>query len=213
MEEENMYKHHKLVPLLLTILLLLSSLGYALAQEEPPDQKGLEIENLITEIQKGLANAQMGLRDASIPLLTSVTLDLIAEAKVEKNGTINLFIVTIGKRWEKILSQEIKIKLIPPLPPPPESMLTKGGIRVAIPSVSDQLTAAIISAGKGVQKAGSNSALPLVASKFEVTLKFGLTRTMTGEINFQILPFTVAIGADAAKTSAQTITVTYGTSD
>ena len=170
--------------------------------QQTQDTQGVLIDQLLKEVQVGLAKIQNDLHGEGIPPLESVTLDLTAEVKKDVGGKINLFIVSFGHKWEKSRSQEIEVTLKPPKPSP---LVAKG------PSVADELAKAIESAAQGVQAARSNKDVPLVASGLKVVLSFVVTGDTSGGAKFQIAPVTVDLSGDLANSAIQKITVVYQT--
>ena len=163
------------------------------------------IDQALAEIQTALARAQKELADARIPPLDSVTLDLITEAKREGGGKINLYIVSFGRKWERSRTQEIELTLKPPAPT---------AINVARPpSLSDQLVSAIVSAGRGVQAARANKAVPLVSTGLKVTLSFVVKTDTSAGVKFELVPVTVDLAGDLANSAVQKIVILYQNSD
>ena len=185
--------------LVLSISLLVIARSSA---QQSPDAEQVLISDLVTEVQIGLAKAQKELANQKIPTLKSVTLDLVAEAKVAAGGKINLYIFSFGKKWERDRSQEIEVTLKPPSGKQPVQV-AKG------PSISDQLVSAIVDAGKGIQAARQNQIVPLEASGLKVVLSFVVRGDTSGGVKFEILPVTVDLSGDLAKSAIQKITVVY----
>jgi type II secretory pathway pseudopilin PulG len=190
----------KLLVATLIALVIIAVLCPAAYSQQPEDTQGVLIDQLLKQVQSALARAQTDLRHENIPPLQSVTLDLTAEVKKEVGGTINLFIVTFGHKWEKSRSQEIEVTLKPPAP---SQLISKG------PSVSDELVKAIESAARGVQAARANGQVPLVASGLKVVLSFVVTGDTSVGAKFQIVPVTVDLSGDLANSAIQKITVVY----
>jgi len=188
-----------------TLLLLFWNPGMAerqvLAKAAEGDE-GILISKLITQVQIGIAKAQKQLADKKIPKLKSVTLDLSTEAKIGAGGKINLYIFSFGKKWERDRSHEIEVTLKPP-------SAAQGLKAAAGPSISDQLSDAIVSAASGIQAARLNQDVPLEASGLKVVLNFVVKGDTSGGVNFQILPVTVDLSGDLANSAVQKITVLY----
>ncbi|HEV2102010.1 MAG TPA: trypco2 family protein [Candidatus Acidoferrum sp.] len=187
------------------LILLLCNFGVAERQgitKAAEGDEGILISKLITQIQIGMAKAQKQLSDKKIPKLKSVTLDLSTEAKISAGGKINLYIFSFGKKWERDRSHEIEVTLKPPSP-------TQGLKVAAGPSISDQLSDAIVSAASGIQVARQNQEVPLEASGLKVVLNFVVKGDTSGGANFQILPVTVDLSGDLANSAVQKITVLY----
>ena len=202
-KEAHMASHarNRLIPLLVAALVCSSLSNQAFAQQTPDSQEVL-IDQLLREIQVGLAKAQKDLAAEKIPPLQSVTLDLVAEAKVAVGGKINLYIVTFGAKWEKERTQQVEVTLKPPSPNLPMKV-AKG------PSVSDQLANAIVSAGKGVQAARNDKSVPLAASGLKVVLSFVVKGDTAGGTKFEIAPVTFDLSGRLANQAIQKITVVY----
>jgi len=170
--------------------------------QQTDNKQGVLIDQLLKEVQVGLAKAQVDLHDAGIPPLQSVTLNLTTEVKKEVGGKISLFIVSFGRKWEKSHAQEIEVTLKPPKPSQVVK-LARG------PSVSDQLVQAIESAARGVQAARNNKDVPLVASNLKVVLSFVVKGDTSGGAKFEIVPVTADLSGDLASSAVQKITVVF----
>jgi hypothetical protein len=184
------------------IAVVLSACSTAAFTQQPENPQSVSIEQLLAEVQTGLARAQMKLAEGKMPLLQSVSLNLIAEARKDGGGKVNLFIVSFGQKWEKNVSQEIEIKLVPPKPLQPLA-ITKG------PSVADQLATAIVSAAEAVQRARTHKDVPLVTSSLKVVLSFVVKENMSAGARFQIVPVTFDLSGELGNTATQKITVVY----
>ncbi len=191
-----------LSPLALCILTVGALMSPPMLAQQSPDGEQILISEIVTEIQVGLARVQKQLDHEKIPKLKSVTLDLVAEAKIEAGGKINLYIFSFGKKWERDRSQEIEVTLKPPRPDQPLAV-AKG------PSISDQLVNAIVSAARGIQAARKNPDVPLEASGLKVVLSFVVKGDTSAGAKFQILPVTFDLSGDLAKSAIQKITVLY----
>jgi protein subunit release factor A len=79
-----------------------------------PDTRGVVIDQLLKEVQIGLARVQTELQKEAIPPQESVTLNLTAEVRKTTGGKVNLFILSFGRKVERSQTQEIEVKLKPP---------------------------------------------------------------------------------------------------
>ncbi len=164
----------------------------------------VEIEELIGEIQTGIAKAQEQLSAEQIPLLKSVTLDLVAEARMRIDGGFEFIVVTLGGYWERASSQEIEVTLKPPKPP----KLLRKRPRPR-PGVADQLANAIVAAGRGVQKAGSNTNVPLVATALKVVLTFVVRAGISAGLKFELQLVTAKLAGQLEKSATHQVTVLF----
>jgi len=170
--------------------------------QQPSESQGVEIGKLLKEIQLGLAKAQEGLVSAHVPLfLKSATLNLVAEAKQGIDGTINLFIVTFGKKWEKALTQEIEITLTPPKKLP-QSLRGQT-------LIGDELAKAVVSAGLGIHESQLDPSVPLVASCLRVVISCVVAGTDHGGLSFKILPVKADLGGELANAATQKVAVVF----
>jgi hypothetical protein len=191
------------------ILLLIGLMGaspariYAQSSEDVP---GIAIDQLLQQIQIGLAKVQKDLTQDDIPPLQSVTLNLVAEAKKEAGGKINLYIVSFGKKWERDKTQEIEITLKPPSPNKP-APVAQG------PTVADELINAIENAARGVHAARQNKQVPLTPTGLKVVLGFTVKTDTSGGVKFTISPVTADLSGDLAKSAIQKVTVVYQVSE
>lgn len=170
---------------------------------QTPGTKGVVIDQLLKQVQIGLAKAQTDLQSEGMPPLESVTLNLTAEVNKSIGGKITLLIWSFGHKWEKSRSQEIEVTLKPP-------EATKG-IAKAEPTVADQLVEAIESAAKGVQAARNDPSVPLVTSSLKVVLSFVVKGDTSAGADgkFEIIPVTANLSGNLAKSALQKITVVY----
>lgn len=199
-----MDRFHHVARLLSRVLLalVLSACSTAALTQQPENAQSASIEQLLGEVQNGLTQAQTKLTEEKLPQLKSVTLNLTAEAKDVGGGKVSLFIVSFGRKWEKSVSQEIEIKLVPP------KADKRLGISKSV-SVADQLATAIVSAGKSVKKARDHSGVPLVTSNLKVVLKFVVKQDTTGGAQLKLVPVTFDLSGEMANEATQKITVEY----
>ena len=172
------------------------------AAQASPEPEAVLIQELLSEIQTALARVQTDLAGAGIPPLQSVTLALVAEARRNVGGRINLFIVSFGHKWEKDRTQSIELTLKPPKPTAPVKL-------AETPSIADQLASALVSAAKGVQAARENQSAPLVTSALKVTLNFVVKADTAASGKFTIAPITADLSGDLSSSAIHKITVTY----
>lgn len=167
-----------------------------------PQEPGVEIGELVSRIQAGLTEAQRDLDEQRIPLLESVTLNLVAEAGDAGGGQADRLIVSAGKRRERSRPREIEVTLTPP---------TTRQLRLftKAPSVGQQLATAIVSAARGVQEARNRQDVPLVASALKVVINFVVKRDASGEGDFEIVPVTFGMSGDLAATAMHKITLLF----
>lgn len=196
--------HHSMWVASLALSIFLSSVPlYAQAQTGTP---GVLIDQLVQQIQIGLAKVQKDLTAQGLPPLDSVTLDLQTEAKRQVGAKINLYVISFGKKWERDRSQEVEITLQPPSPSLPLHA-------AAAPSIADELVGAIESAAMGTEKAKANQEVPLRVTGLKAILNFVVQADTSGGLNFKISPITVDFSGDLANSAIQKITVLYQTPD
>jgi hypothetical protein len=171
--------------------------------QQTQGEKEVVIEQLLKQVQIGLAKVQNDLKSQGMPPLQSVTLNLTAEVKKGSDKKFTLFIWSFGHKWEKSRSQEVEVTL---KPPEPTAGLVKAG-----PTVADQLVEAIESAAKGVQAARKDPDVPLVTSGLKVVLSFVVSgdTSVGGSGKFEIIPVTAELSRKLAKSALQKITVVY----
>src|SRR5215469_14163338 len=101
---------------LLSLVFATSCLGPfqhdCLAQSQT--DRGVEIDAVLSEIQKGLLQAQLEIKDANLPPLESVTVALQTEYEKKGGPKIKLYIITFGQTWEKDTSNTVTLVLKPP---------------------------------------------------------------------------------------------------
>lgn len=183
------------------VALVLSACSTAALTQQP---EGVSIEELLAEVQNGLTQARTKLAQEKLPPLKSVTLNLTAEAVDVGGGKVSLVVVSFGRKWQKSVSQEIEIKMVPPKRGA-QSVENKN-FSVA---VADQLATAIVSAGKSVKNARDHSGAPLVTSNLKVVLSFVVKKETTAGAELKLVPVTFDLSGDMANNAAQKITVEY----
>jgi hypothetical protein len=196
------YRHFARLFFRTLLALGLSACSTAAFTQQPEGAQSVSIEQLLGEVQNGLTQAQTKLVEDKLPPLKSVTLNLTAEAKDVGGGKVNLFIVSFGRQWEKSVSQEIEIKLVPP------KADKRAGITKGI-TVADQLATAIVSAGKSVRNARDHGGVPLVTSSLKVVLSFVVKQDTSGGAQLKLVPVTFDLSGEMAKEATQKITVEY----
>ena len=191
----------RLFPVGAALVALSLAFGGRAAAQQPPAQAVL-IDQLLNQVQMGLAKAQKDLSDEAMPTLQSVTLDLKVEAARDAGAKLNLYIISFGRKVEKDGSQEIELTL----KPPSSNMALSIG---AGPSVADELVSAIVAAARGVHNARKNKNVPLVTSSLKVVLSFVVKQETSGGVKFTIAPVTADLSGTLTDTSVQKMTVTF----
>lgn len=168
---------------------------------DTPDSDGITIQEVLTEIQRGLSDAQQILVAAKIPPLDSVVLNLQTEFNVQGGPKFKLLIFSFGKTWERQRSNELVLTLKPPKP--------STDVQVsATPGLADQLVTAIVAAAQGVKDAESGTpALQLATLKAE--FGFVVKESTSADVKFEIVPVTADLKADWSRKAVHTITVTF----
>ena len=196
---------YRLGPLLVVMLVIPSCCTQGALSPPPGTPTGLGIQELVQEIQKGLAKAITELGGQKLLSLKSATLNLVAEATRSDSGNIKLVVASVGTKWEKAFTQEIELTLVPP------SVRSEWkGFALKNP-VADQLADAIVSAVRAVKDAPNNTDVPLEPSSLKVVISFVVkwTANLGATGGFQIVPVTVDLGCQATTAATQKITVVF----
>lgn len=186
---------------IIAVASVLLGTGPLMAVQQAQADKGVVISELLTEVQKGLGEAQTQLADSGFPPLESVTLTLQTEVADRGGGKVTVVIASLGRVWDKERADEITLTLRPPKPyaPTPAS---------AGPSVSEQLVEAIVASARGVQRAKRGQP-PLVLDRFQATFSFVVKTQTAGGLGFKIVPVTAELEGDLQRVARHTITVTF----
>lgn len=169
--------------------------------QDKPAADAVTIEEVLTEVQRGLAEAQQQLVAGKIPPLDSVVLNLQTEYKVQGGPRFKLLIFTFGKTWERQRSNELVITLKPPKPSLEPQI-------AATPSLASQLVAAIVAAAQGVRDAETGTP-PLQMTGLRAEFRFVVKESTSAGAKFEILPVSADLSGDWSKKAVHTITVTF----
>jgi hypothetical protein len=169
--------------------------------QDKPAADAVTIQEVLTEVQRGLAEAQQQLAAGKIPPLDSVVLNLQTEYNVQGGPRFKLLIFTFGKTWERQRSNELVITLKPPKPST-EAQIT------ATPSLASQLVAAIVAAAQGIRDAETGTP-PLQLTGLKAEFRFVVKESTSAGAKFEILPVSANLDADWSKKAVHTITVTF----
>jgi hypothetical protein len=169
--------------------------------QDRPAADAVTIQEVLTEVQRGLAEAQQQLAAGKIPPLDSVVLNLQTEYNVQGGPRFKLLIFTFGKTWERQRSNELVITLKPPKP----SMETQ---IAATPNLASQLVAAIVAAAQGVRDA-ETSTPPLQLTTLKAEFGFVVKESTSAGAKFEIVPVSADLKGDWSKKAVHTITVTF----
>src|SRR5436190_12825223 len=125
----------------LILLFVVTASRLAPAPQDPPAD-AITIQEVLTEVQRGLSEAQQQLVAAKIPPLDSVVLHLLTEYNVSGGPKFKVLIFSFGKTWERERSNELTITLKPPKADQQSELLSA-------PGLASQLVAAIVAAAQG----------------------------------------------------------------
>lgn len=179
-------------------LLLVASLS-TVAAAQTATGRDVAIERVLTEVQRGLSDAQRQLAGRGLPPLESVTLTLKTTAGRTTGGKFKLFIISFGRTVSNEKTQELTLLLTPPEAAPAPV--------AAAPTVAEALVDALVSAVEGVQ-AAKNANPPLSLKQLDVELSFVLTSGGGGGLEFEIVPLSGDFAGDVKNTAVHTIHVT-----
>ncbi len=163
---------------------------------------GVEIQNILTEVQKALEVSAEKLKGTPMPPLDSVTLTLAASAAQQTGGKISLFFIAFGRSVQREATQELVLTLTPPkaermaLAPPKKTL-------------AEQLVDAIVGAVKGVQAARADKETPLELQTLEVSLAFVVEKDTSPGGSFTIQPVTLSFGADFKDKAVQKLRLVF----
>jgi hypothetical protein len=156
---------------------------------------------VLTEVQRGLSEAQQMLLAARIPPLDTVVLNLQTEYNVQGGPRFKLLIFSFGKTWERQRSNELVITLKPPKPSPDVNATETANL-------SRQLVAAIVAAAQGVRDAETGTP-PLQLATLKAEFGFVVKESTSVGGKFEIVPVSADAKVDWSKKAVHTITVTF----
>lgn len=171
------------------------------ASQDRPEADGVTIQEVLTEIQRGLSDAQQQLLTAKIPPLDNVVLTLETDYNIRGGPKFKLLIFTFGRTWERQRSNELVLTLKPPKPSVDVQV-------TATPNLARQLVAAIVAAAQGVRDAETGTP-PLQLSGLKAEFRFVVKESTTADAKFEIVPVSGDVKADWSKTAVHTIAVTF----
>lgn len=187
-------------------LTLFALLSFTIIKAQNPSAGEYPVENILNQIQVGLQKIQDELDDADLPPLSSVDLTLESYWKKEAGGKFKLLIFSFGKKWEKEISHQLSIKMIPPKPNEETSISGDKN------TIAKSLVDLILSAAKGINKA-SDSKIPLVAKSISATIKFTITNTNEGGLTYAITPITGELSGKLNNKAIHKMVITYAVPD
>jgi Trypsin-co-occurring domain 2 len=187
--------------LVFSVTVAAMALHGAAVVHDTPDADGITIQEVLTEIQRGLSDAQQILVAAKIPPLDSVVLNLQTEFNVQGGPKFKLLIFSFGKTWERQRSNELVLTLKPPKP-------STEAEASAEPGLANQLVAAIVAAAEGVKDAESATP-PLQLATLKAEFGFVVKESTSAGVKFEIVPVNADVKADWSKKAVHTITVTF----
>jgi len=165
-----------------------------------PAAQAVAIEDVISQVQKALANVQTVLANNHFPPLKQVKLSLQTVATKKDGITLKLWVISFGSTVEKTGTQQMDLVLVPPPPGLPE--------KTASSSLTDDLQNAILSAADGIQNA-KKGPVPLVVGSLDVQIGFTVKGDVNGGPNITLAPVTLGLTGDVSTSAVQTITVTF----
>jgi hypothetical protein len=192
----------RIAPLLCLLLFTLTSRAQSAEAPLADDEQVVAIQTVLGEVREALIGIQRTLSQDNYPLLTSVTLTLQTTVAKQVGGQIKLWVITLGKKWEKAKSQEVVIQLTPPSPSSPRT--------VAGESLTAALESTIVSAVEGVQNAGTPE-LPLKFTGLQASISFAVKKGTSGGARIELLPISADFSGDLSTTAVQNIKVVFGT--
>ena len=182
------------------IIALVASAPWVLGQAD--GDRGVAIDSVLNEIQRGLTQAQLEIADNKLPPLESVTVTLQTEYVKSGGPKLKLFIISFGQTWEKQSSNELTLVL---KPPPPKKATEAVGTHEGL---SDQLVDAIVSAANGVQGAKDRKP-PLLLDSMKAEFGFVVNTKTSGGIKFEIVPVTAELSGELSKKAVHKISVSF----
>lgn len=166
-----------------------------------PDQQEIEIDSVIKDVQRALANAQTELRQQKLPALKTVTLNLQTAITAKGGGKLKVVIVTVGASREKSKTQEVTLVLTPPR--------AGNAKEISAHSLTEGLEQAIVAAARGVMNADKDSTIPLKLTTLKVKLGFTVKEGGSGGASREILPITLELSGDLSRTDVQILEIVY----
>jgi hypothetical protein len=186
---------------LLGCLLLKAASLMAAPEVVADDDQVVAIQTVLGQVRDALVGIQTTLSRDNYPLLASVTLTLQTTVAKEVGGQLKLWVITIGKKWEKSKSQEVVIQLTPPSPSSPRSPRTE--------NLTAALESTIVSAVEGAQNAGTQES-PLTLTGLQASISFAVKKGAGGGAAVELIPVGADFSGDISTTAVQNIRVVFG---
>ena len=161
------------------------------------EKKDVVIEEVLSEVQKALQEAQPHISDPNFPPLESVVLTLQTAITIGFGGVVKWLIFSFGMSWQKEQSQEMVLTLTPPR----VSALEKGELAM-------QLAKAIVAAAEGVKKAKDGTP-PLDLNAFNAIVSFVVTLDGSAKAGFDLKPVTLELSGNLKKKALHKIELRF----
>jgi hypothetical protein len=177
--------------------------GAASAQTAKSD----DISALLAQLRKVLVAVQGEISAKKLPALKSVQLNLQTGMKRDVDGSVGIFIFTVGASASDQTVQTLNITLTPP--PAPSALAPAGS---TVPDFNKEFAQAIISAAESVAVALKSGAEPkLVLGSLEASINFTYENVVQGGINTaKLLPITLELTGKVTPSAAQKVVLTFG---
>jgi hypothetical protein len=161
----------------------------------PSEKKPAVIEEVLSEVQKALQEAQSKIQDPDFPKLDSVVLTLQTAITVGVGGKLKFLIFSFGMTWQREQAQELVLTLTP-----------LGASSLEEKSLSSQLAKAIVEAADGVRNAKTGTS-PLDLNALNVSITFIVTKEGSGGIT--IAPVTLELSGNLKKKALHKIELKF----
>jgi hypothetical protein len=200
----------------LALIGLLSAFGVAVASAQtaekstaPPHAASIpaagsnDIAALLAQLKKILAAVKGQIDAKQLPTLKSVQLNLQTGIKREADGSLGIFIFTVGASASDQTVQMLNITLTPPTVP--------ATVEATVPDFNRELAQAIIGAAESVATALKSDPEPkLVLQSLEASINFTYENVIQGGIDTaKLLPITVDLAGKVTPTAAQRAVLTF----
>jgi hypothetical protein len=162
-----------------------------------------DIAALLAQLRKVLVAVKGQIDAKQLPTLKSVQLNLQTGIKKQADGSLGIFLFTIGATASDETVQTLNITLTPPT--------GSAGPEAAVPDFNRELAEAIIGAAESVAAALKSDTEPrLVLTSLEASINFTYENLIQGGVDTaKLLPITIDLAGKIAPTAAQKAVLTF----
>jgi hypothetical protein len=205
----------------IALVVLLFSSQFALAQDTQFNEKDqtVALSDVIVATESALndyqtyAESPAGIKDG-IPPLATADFDFKTVVDVKGGPAINLFIFTLGAKWEKQTTNDLDFQYAPHVTPKANFLALGGGKapKTLYQSIIDTLTASAKEIKKA-QDAQATAPNKLDLCQLSLALAFGITTDVQGGVSVPFQIITLSATLDRSKNNVQQVKLAFKVKD